>query len=1457
MRPSKSERPKTASDIEWVEKGPNVFVTDPKNRLANRVVAPLLDWGSFEVPEVNFADAQLDADGQGATKNFSLRCVALTGQTHVFRILFKSITPSIRISFVSELIESISRAPERFKKARVTLDEGGQNPQTPSPSMLSDGNTFSDGSSPEHQTDGESYSGGPFAPGNPASPGDIPFFPGSGGQSSMALVPGGPFGAATAVPHSQTTQPAASGAAGSGNMIAQVMVPINHMGGMMQQSALSSSAAPAPVTATTSANTFAASISSASPAASNSGSSCTILDFKPKLGRASCNRMRMDLHVQLQINGQVVQANNGPSPRFCVYFAKHEEGADDSASRFIPSSSVTVVPHRQSGWQITAVVPVLNASTYNVVVTDATNTSFGRAQDLYGACSIAFGCPRPNERIPSRAVDFMFSPSPLSPFSGSKGYRLYVDDGRVFDTLNSALQGEEAVIFDRPGVHHAAVELIDAQHGTARFGARSRIVHAARLLHLELWMAVLDDGRNITTRVNLDELGLNAFLPVRDCTNRNDLSVSPFYEVRSDILEFEIIDTVEEVHKNRLGIAAGDSAASTSQLSAMFMSLMNEFQGLNVRLDLANVPRPVGNPGTPQGQPQAAGMQLNDRQRTELDAIRVHAAVSIGRLVRLLRTLPAAESRRFFSFADSLGNTLLHYACAFGAETPVGELILAGADPRAQNRLGNTPAHEAYRRNRVRVLDVLRSPQAGPLAQASLTIPNANGVTLRSIMERADEDKLQASVALLTLSLASGSTPASASPSPAPRAAAGSPGSAPAPGPIGAASHDAAAGGAAPPPASIIMDSLRKQLTCAICMDIYSDPRLLHCSHTFCATCLIRAEHAGVVVCAVCRQPTTVGAGGSLSLNKNYTVVQLSDQFRAMDKEHSGGGAGSHPARPGSLESILNPRGSAAAAAAATGGSPQAPGAPRSKLHMILNDREDEKSASRAGSWTEDGALPAETLAALARKWQRLLGAPPDEAESTRIHFRLEERHMLRTEVDRVSGKEVYVVTGGAGRSATRVEAVAQVSSTARTRDELCGLRLHCFLLYDDSLSGAQAEQAYAAAFGVAKTKLPTPPRVTAECALNPRTGHVEARFKMVIRALSPRHGRRKFRLVCCSDERPRSASCTWAFLDRAIWSAEDAVERNSPTSDMDVDDETMPAIQGVVEPDHRAAASRYVELAAEAERSGDTSAVATHLASFLEPQLPEEWWDSLASEVCQLVGNTEHRDVVRGVPAMRASFDAAWLRLAGPAAASDPDDNQTVPWRLVVPLVEEAFPAPKINDIDIMFIERRLPGGAQRTVSRARLREFWAWFYFAARTYRLTRDLWCREERVIRAFMSREEAERLLKGSSRPGTFLLRLSSLAWPAPFAGCLVVSTLRAEGDVQHYLMNPEQCRSPDAVMTYLWEHRETFLHVYGAAATRQAAYGEVAKRYLTSKQVPGQQAPAAPRATPAGPTDVNV
>ena len=76
------------------------------------------------------------------------------------------------------------------------------------------------------------------------------------------------------------------------------------------------------------------------------------------------------------------------------------------------------------------------------------------------------------------------------------------------------------------------------------------------------------------------------------------------------------------------------------------------------------------------------------------------------------------------------------------------------------------------------------------------------------------------------------------------------------------------------------LDKLVNQLSCAICLDTYTDPKILQCHHVFCQGCLggITSQNQQgqtVVVCPKCRQVTPVPGNGVAGLQSAFRINQL------------------------------------------------------------------------------------------------------------------------------------------------------------------------------------------------------------------------------------------------------------------------------------------------------------------------------------------------------------------------------------------------------------------------------------------------------------------------------------------------------------------------------------------------------------------------------------------------------
>ena len=88
----------------------------------------------------------------------------------------------------------------------------------------------------------------------------------------------------------------------------------------------------------------------------------------------------------------------------------------------------------------------------------------------------------------------------------------------------------------------------------------------------------------------------------------------------------------------------------------------------------------------------------------------------------------------------------------------------------------------------------------------------------------------------------------------------------------------------ATPRLTAVEDALKivqEQLTCAICLDSYTNPKLLNCFHVFCTKCLqplVRQRAQGQTIqCPNCRQPTTLPQNGVQGLQAAFHVEHLFD----------------------------------------------------------------------------------------------------------------------------------------------------------------------------------------------------------------------------------------------------------------------------------------------------------------------------------------------------------------------------------------------------------------------------------------------------------------------------------------------------------------------------------------------------------------------------------------------------
>ena len=84
---------------------------------------------------------------------------------------------------------------------------------------------------------------------------------------------------------------------------------------------------------------------------------------------------------------------------------------------------------------------------------------------------------------------------------------------------------------------------------------------------------------------------------------------------------------------------------------------------------------------------------------------------------------------------------------------------------------------------------------------------------------------------------------------------------------------------------------VQEHLTCSICQDAYTDPKVLRCFHVFCTKCLEpivqRSEQGQTILCPNCRQPTQLPQNGVPGLQGAFHVHHLfhiRDTLRKVNK---------------------------------------------------------------------------------------------------------------------------------------------------------------------------------------------------------------------------------------------------------------------------------------------------------------------------------------------------------------------------------------------------------------------------------------------------------------------------------------------------------------------------------------------------------------------------------------------
>ena len=77
-----------------------------------------------------------------------------------------------------------------------------------------------------------------------------------------------------------------------------------------------------------------------------------------------------------------------------------------------------------------------------------------------------------------------------------------------------------------------------------------------------------------------------------------------------------------------------------------------------------------------------------------------------------------------------------------------------------------------------------------------------------------------------------------------------------------------------------VLQEVEEELNCSICLDTYTDPKLLQCYHVYCRKCLVKLvvrDQQGqlTLTCPICRHDTPVPANGVAGLQPAFQINHL------------------------------------------------------------------------------------------------------------------------------------------------------------------------------------------------------------------------------------------------------------------------------------------------------------------------------------------------------------------------------------------------------------------------------------------------------------------------------------------------------------------------------------------------------------------------------------------------------
>eukprot|EP01117_Protostelium_nocturnum_P018785 TRINITY_DN7923_c0_g4_i1.p1 TRINITY_DN7923_c0_g4~~TRINITY_DN7923_c0_g4_i1.p1 ORF type:complete len:547 (-),score=178.46 TRINITY_DN7923_c0_g4_i1:16-1656(-) len=80
-----------------------------------------------------------------------------------------------------------------------------------------------------------------------------------------------------------------------------------------------------------------------------------------------------------------------------------------------------------------------------------------------------------------------------------------------------------------------------------------------------------------------------------------------------------------------------------------------------------------------------------------------------------------------------------------------------------------------------------------------------------------------------------------------------------------------------------LLEELSEEVKCVICLELFEDPRLLQCSHTFCYECISQIVRGGQIACPICREVHKLDRKGITGLSKNRYIANIVEKLKKTE----------------------------------------------------------------------------------------------------------------------------------------------------------------------------------------------------------------------------------------------------------------------------------------------------------------------------------------------------------------------------------------------------------------------------------------------------------------------------------------------------------------------------------------------------------------------------------------------